>query len=536
LLKVTTTTYSTFNKLSETDGEGNTTHYHYDYAGRKILEEKSRKKTFYSYDSLGRLYKTQEGDALYEEAYNPKGELIEEKTKDLDGNLVEQEHYVYDELGNRTHTINSKGTTETYYNTHSLPILKKDPVGHVTQLSYEYKKRELYFYDGDNEIGSTDENGHIKELRLLGEGLGGEIGASILLELQGKTYIPLHDHRGCIVTLVNLATKKSTETYRYTAYGEQLTTGELSPWRFSSKRVDPETGLIYFGRRYYSPSLGRWTTPDPQGLQDGPNLYAYLHNCPLNDFDLYGLWSWMSMWEGTKSFGLGASGYLYDMGCGMGHGLGKMGQWMHADFQYEYFNDRSFFHTKSLTATEGWKSLGKAVWKDPIGTCVPGIMEAWRNPTSPAAWGKAAVDAALIGLPLAKFGRATSNFGKAGNIGEEFATFRKIEIASEKMFEIAPRINRGISVNRLNHIFSKSEHALESLVSKFGSQQHAFNAVQHAANQALKLGKLTPNVKGILPSGDLGNIINVGGMNVKLIGGRVENGRVIISSFSRKGL
>jgi len=30
--------------------------------------------------------------------------------------------------------------------------------------------------------------------------------------------------------------------------------------------------------------------------------------------------------------------------------------------------------------------------------------------------------------------------------------------------------------------------------------------------------------------------INVGGMNVRLIGGRVENGQVILSSFSRKGL
>jgi len=90
--------------------------------------------------------------------------------------------------------------------------------------------------------------------------------------------------------------------------------------------------------------------------------------------------------------------------------------------------------------------------------------------------------------------------------------------------------------NRLNHIFGKSEHALESLITKFGSQEGAYNAVQNAANQALKTGRLTPNAKGILPSGDLGNIINVGGVDIRLIGGRVENGQVILSSFSRKGL
>ncbi len=33
---------------------------------------------------------------------------------------------------------------------------------------------------------------------------------------------------------------------------------------------------------------------------------------------------------------------------------------------------------------------------------VPGVMEAWRNPTSPAAWGKAAVDIGLIGFSAAK--------------------------------------------------------------------------------------------------------------------------------------
>jgi hypothetical protein len=90
--------------------------------------------------------------------------------------------------------------------------------------------------------------------------------------------------------------------------------------------------------------------------------------------------------------------------------------------------------------------------------------------------------------------------------------------------------------NRFNHIFNKSEHALESLVKKFGSEEKAYNAVQKAANRALKDNKLTPNASGILPNGDNGNIINVGGMSVRLIGGRVENGAVKLSSFSRKGL
>ncbi|WP_068469970.1 RHS repeat-associated core domain-containing protein, partial [Candidatus Protochlamydia phocaeensis] len=86
---------------------------------------------------------------------------------------------------------------------------------------------------------------------------------------------------------------------RYTAFGEEtilnangqdIAASQVgNPWRYASKRVDPETGWIYFGRRYYDPEIGRWTTPDPLGFADGPNLYAYLHHNPLSAFDAYGL-------------------------------------------------------------------------------------------------------------------------------------------------------------------------------------------------------------------------------------------------------
>jgi hypothetical protein len=49
--------------------------------------------------------------------------------------------------------------------------------------------------------------------------------------------------------------------------------------------LDAETGFLFFGRRYYSPEIGRWTTPDPVGYADGPNLYAYVHNHPIAYID-----------------------------------------------------------------------------------------------------------------------------------------------------------------------------------------------------------------------------------------------------------
>jgi RHS repeat-associated protein len=65
----------------------------------------------------------------------------------------------------------------------------------------------------------------------------------------------------------------------------------LSPWRFSSKRVDEKTDLVYYGRRFYQRELGRWLSPDPAGFTDGMNLYAFVHNAPLTHFDEYGLLS-----------------------------------------------------------------------------------------------------------------------------------------------------------------------------------------------------------------------------------------------------
>ena len=52
-------------------------------------------------------------------------------------------------------------------------------------------------------------------------------------------------------------------------------------YRYTGKERDDETGLYYFGARYYAPWLGRWTACDPAGFVDGTNRYAYTRNAPL---------------------------------------------------------------------------------------------------------------------------------------------------------------------------------------------------------------------------------------------------------------
>jgi len=55
---------------------------------------------------------------------------------------------------------------------------------------------------------------------------------------------------------------------------------------------DADTKLIRFGARDYDPVTGRWTVKDPIRFDgDGPNLYGYTQNDPVNFIDLNGLFT-----------------------------------------------------------------------------------------------------------------------------------------------------------------------------------------------------------------------------------------------------
>ncbi|WP_079152284.1 DUF6531 domain-containing protein [Streptomyces sp. RTd22] len=60
------------------------------------------------------------------------------------------------------------------------------------------------------------------------------------------------------------------------------------PLRFPGQYADPETGLYYNYFRHYDPETARYATPDPLGLDPGPNHHGYVDN-PLNWLDPHGL-------------------------------------------------------------------------------------------------------------------------------------------------------------------------------------------------------------------------------------------------------
>lgn len=58
--------------------------------------------------------------------------------------------------------------------------------------------------------------------------------------------------------------------------------------RFSTKYYDAETGLYYYGYRFYSPLLMRWLNRDPIEEDGGENLSMFVFNNLMSQFDADG--------------------------------------------------------------------------------------------------------------------------------------------------------------------------------------------------------------------------------------------------------
>jgi len=84
---------------------------------------------------------------------------------------------------------------------------------------------------------------------------------------------------------------------KYFPYGEDRTSPPSPPndqVKFATYTRDSATGLDYADQRYYTPSMGRFMTPDPYSGSEGPtnpqswNRYAYVAGDPINYQDLTG--------------------------------------------------------------------------------------------------------------------------------------------------------------------------------------------------------------------------------------------------------
>ncbi len=296
-------------KLRETTlGKSKTSHtYEYDDLSQLISEQGDDTNT-YTYDSLeNRLTNTEETYKI-----NDFNQLIEgENTSysfDPNGNLATK--------GTASYGFNPLGQLSTFKDTKENKVtFTCDIFGRRLSKKIETKDKKVktyrYFYFGDFELGCIDETGAITELKIPLNPNQPKNTFCIAFELKKIVFVPLYDLQGNVACLINPKQRKIVESYKYTAFGVEhiynengkavATTAIGNPWRYLGKRVDSETDLVYFGRRYYDPSIGRWISPDPLGPQEGPNVYAFVHNNPFLYTDTLGLEAEPSV-RGNKEF------------------------------------------------------------------------------------------------------------------------------------------------------------------------------------------------------------------------------------------
>jgi RHS repeat-associated protein len=153
---------------------------------------------------------------------------------------------------------------------------------------------EIYreFNGGGNTVNLERETLHVRDDRqriALVETKTAENGISISAPIPVQRY-QLGNHLGTACLELDkdggLISYEEYHPYGTTAFQVTNSAAEVSlkRFRYTGKERDEETGLYYYGARYYAPWLARWTAADTV-LADGTNLYRYTRGNPvvLND-------------------------------------------------------------------------------------------------------------------------------------------------------------------------------------------------------------------------------------------------------------
>jgi RHS repeat-associated protein len=122
------------------------------------------------------------------------------------------------------------------------------------------------------------------------QGAGGVGGLLAMVQGDGA-YTYSYDGNGNVGQMLDGAEVIAAH-YEYDPFGNTVNAVGLladeNSYRFSTKYYDTESGLYYYGIRYYIPELGRWLTKDPIAELGGLNLYVFVTNNPISFIDPFG--------------------------------------------------------------------------------------------------------------------------------------------------------------------------------------------------------------------------------------------------------
>jgi len=222
---------------------------------------------------------------------------------DADGNLTNDGRWAYTWDGeNRLVKMTANTSVGPQYQLNFTYDAQSRRIQKIVATNGVAISTNNFVYDGWNLAAELNPNGTLVRSYIWGTDLSGSaqgaggVGGLIAVSYHGSATtncFTAFDGNGNIAALVNAADGSVSANYEYAPFGEVVrSTGPLArnnPFRFSTKYQDDESDLLYYGYRYYNASTGRWPNRDPLQEKGGLNLYGFIGNNPINNFDGLGM-------------------------------------------------------------------------------------------------------------------------------------------------------------------------------------------------------------------------------------------------------
>ena len=298
-------------KQTETHGSASeeTDYTYYDDGALETVTYADGTSVTYDYDSFGnRLQETASQGSTVQSTKKYTYNDLDQLTGLSDGTNTTT--YTYDDNGNQIAKADGTGTTTFAYT--SRDMLSQVTVGTAsTYFAYDDLGRriqkaapsltEYCVWDGRSLAAELDAQSPGAFLRSYTHGLD-----LIRESLNGTIVEAYTDALGSVGAIAPEHHPQNAEHYWYAPFGNFRTESHpggdcggtentltcQAPYTFTGHLYDQESGLFYFGARYYDPETGRFLSQDPVAgdALNPPSLHKYLYaySSPMNYTDPWG--------------------------------------------------------------------------------------------------------------------------------------------------------------------------------------------------------------------------------------------------------
>ncbi|CZF87032.1 RHS repeat-associated core domain-containing protein [Grimontia marina] len=399
--------YDSLGRIFRTTALGNAFQYYYNLSGSNpkiVLEYPNgirKESTINSSADLSQIKYTLNNNVIadYQYGYNQAGQVnsqvgtsefyipknIDAEYNNLNQFTKWQGHkglFEYDRDGNPIKGMLDDDTYyEAVYDAENRLVqidFQKDGVSYSERFGYDHSSMLVQYElikDGQIErikrfvrlglveLQQRDEKGNIDSEFSWALNAPGGIGGLLTAKTNSVEHYYVYNNLGNVQKVID---KEGglVANYTYSAFGQsELSDFSTQSFGYSNKRSDFESGLVYFGYRFYSPYQQRWLNRDPLQEQGGINLYKYIHGDPINLVDPNGLWAVSISWY--NGIGLGGE-FGYNPGTGKYFGKLHFGLGVEGGVGFDPFEGGD--EDKQNCGESGWSSGIEADWSLNYGT------------------------------------------------------------------------------------------------------------------------------------------------------------------------